>query len=73
MRRFISFMSGAAIGGLVGAALALLFAPSSGDEMRAQMQARIEQIQAEIKKAAADRRAELEEQLAALRTPRKVG
>jgi len=73
MRRFISFMSGAAIGGLVGAALALLFAPSSGDEMRVQMQARIEQIQAEIKKAAADRRAELEEQLAALRTPRKVG
>jgi len=73
MRRFISFMSGAAIGGLVGAALALLFAPSSGDEMRAQMQARVEQIQAEIKKAAAERRAELEEQLAALRTPRKVG
>ena len=34
MRRTFSFFIGATIGGLVGATVALLFAPSSGQEFR---------------------------------------
>lgn len=71
MRRTMSFLSGSLMGALVGATLALLFAPSSGDELRAQMQARSDRIQSEVKAAAANRRAELEQQLATLRQPPK--
>jgi gas vesicle protein len=34
---FGSFLAGAAIGGLIGAAIGLLVAPSSGEEMREQV------------------------------------
>ena len=40
MRRVTSFLSGSLVGALAGAALALLFAPSSGEELRQQMQER---------------------------------
>ena len=70
MKRTISFLSGAVMGGLVGAILALLLTPASGDELRAQMQERSKRIQAEVKEAAAARRSELEEQLVSLRKPR---
>ena len=71
MRRFMAFMMGAMIGGLVGATVAMLLAPSSGNEMRGQLQDRAERLREEIRKAAADRRLELEEQLAVLRAPQK--
>ncbi len=70
MKRTISFLSGAVMGGLVGATLALLLTPASGDDLRAQMQAQAQRIQAEVKEAAAARRTELEEQLITLRKPR---
>ncbi|HEY5671675.1 MAG TPA: YtxH domain-containing protein [Anaerolineales bacterium] len=73
MRRFMAFMMGAIMGGLVGATLALLLAPSSGTELRTQMQERVEGLREEILAAAAERRTELEEQLAALRAPQKSG
>ena len=73
MKRFFSFLVGAVMGGLVGATVALLLAPSSGTDLRTQMQERSERLREEIRKAAADRRAELEEQLAALRAPQKPG
>jgi gas vesicle protein len=69
MRQFFSFFSGALMGALVGVTLALLFAPSSGEEMRTQLQERARRLQEEIRQAAATRREELEKQLAALRTP----
>lgn len=69
MRRAMSYLSGALMGGLVGATLALLLTPASGDELRGQIQARGQNIQDEIKAAAATRRAELEAQLAELRKP----
>lgn len=69
MKRFFSFIVGALMGGLVGAVLALLLAPAAGEELRAQMRLRGERLAEEVKKAAAARRAELEEQLAALRAP----
>ena len=73
MRKILSFLSGAIMGALVGATLALLFAPSSGESMRTQLQERVKALQEEVRKAAAERRAELEEQLAGLRVPQKPG
>ncbi len=69
MRRFINFFVGATIGGFLGALLALMLAPSSGDEIRLEMRERIAKLQNELRQAAGERRAELEEQLEALRNP----
>jgi gas vesicle protein len=71
MRRTFSFLDGAFIGGLIGAVIGLLLAPGSGDEVRKQMKDRVEQVQLEVKNAAAARRAEMEKQLETLRAPLK--
>lgn len=71
MRKMFSFLYGSILGGLVGAALGLLLAPSSGEELRDTMKVRADTMQAQVKNAAATRRAELEQQLTDLRTPRK--
>ena len=73
MSRFFSFLYGSIVGGLIGATLGLLLAPSSGEETREQMRENIQRMQWEVKGAAASRRAELEQQLAALRAPRQPG
>jgi gas vesicle protein len=70
MNKFINFVAGATLGALVGASVAILFAPVSGEELQAQIKAQVEQIQLEVKNAATERRAELEEQLSTLRQPR---
>lgn len=70
MRRTFSFLYGAFIGSLIGATFGLLMAPAAGEEMRKQMKDRAEQIQLEVKNAAAARRAEMEKQLETLRAPR---
>jgi len=72
MRRFLSFLAGAALGGLIGAIAGILLAPASGTNLRAQLRERALGMQEEVKAAAAARRIELEQQLAALRAPRKV-
>jgi len=58
------------MGGLVGATLAVLLAPMSGQDLRAEMRGRGQRLQAQLKAAMAERRAELERQLAELRAPR---
>ncbi|MCK5315175.1 MAG: YtxH domain-containing protein [Anaerolineales bacterium] len=73
MRRVINFISGALIGAVVGALFALLFAPSSGETLRSQIQEQVITIQEEVKRASSERRAELEQQLTALRSPQKPG
>jgi gas vesicle protein len=73
MNRTLSFIRGLIIGGMIGAGLALLLTPASGDELREQMQARAHRLQMEAKNAAAARRAELEQQLEILRQPKKTG
>ena len=70
MSKPLNFIMGAGLGAMLGAAIALLLAPVSGDELQAQIQAEIERIQLDVKTASAERRAELEAQLAALRQPR---
>lgn len=70
MQRFFYFFLGALLGGFLGATLALLLAPSSGEELRLKMRERVQRLQDELSQAAAQRRAELEQQLAALRSPK---
>ena len=67
------FLEGFVLGGVVGVVVALLFAPASGEELRLQMQNKAESIRSEVSEAAQVRRAELEQQLAAMRAPRKPG
>jgi gas vesicle protein len=71
MNKIFSFITGAVIGALVGASVAILMAPSSGEELRGQIQERSIQISDDIKEIAAERRAELERELATLRAPYK--
>lgn len=73
MNRYLSFLVGVMIGGLVGATFAMLFAPASGDELRGQIRQRAITLQEDVKTAAAARRAELEQQLAALKAPPQGG
>jgi gas vesicle protein len=69
MSRFINFMSGLIVGGLVGAGLAILFTPDSGKNLRNQIQRTAEDIEEEVRQASHEKRIELERQLETLRTP----
>jgi gas vesicle protein len=69
MRRLISFFIGTVSGALMGAALAILFAPSSGREFRNEIRSRVDRFRDEIQDAAQQRRVDLERQLQALRHP----
>jgi gas vesicle protein len=69
MQRLGSFLLGAILGGLIGASVAILMAPSSGEELRIGMKERVYEIRSEVADAAAQRRAELESRLASLRAP----
>lgn len=64
-------MLGAITGGILGAAAALLLTPTSGSQLRAQVYSRIQLMEKEIIEARDQKRAELEEQLQALRAPQK--
>ncbi len=67
MRRLLSFAAGALTGALAGIGLVLLFTPVSGEALRRQVQARVAYIREEVERAAAERRATLEAELARLR------
>jgi gas vesicle protein len=69
MRRMFSFLAGALCGAIVGAVAALLLAPASGLELRQGIRSRMDDLVAEGRQAAEDRRAELQAQLAALKRP----
>lgn len=68
MNRLINFVSGLLMGAIVGATIAVMLAPASGEELQSQIRERVEYVRSEAQKAAAQRRAELEDQLAHLRT-----
>jgi len=72
MRKFGKFFLGALIGGLVGSSLALLLAPASGEETRREIDKYFKNLQAEVSRAADEKRAELEAQLAKLRSGENV-
>lgn len=70
MRRMFGFLIGIFTGWLVGSSLALLLAPETGEELRKEIRSRSGGFVGEIKSAANSRRAQLEEQLAAMRARR---
>lgn len=63
------FFEGLLLGALAGAAVTLLTAPQSGDATQTSIQDRIKLVMDEGKRAAAERRAELEAQFAQARQP----
>ncbi|MEN6435320.1 MAG: YtxH domain-containing protein [Anaerolineaceae bacterium] len=67
MRKFGYFLLGSLIGGVLGATIALLFTPMSGNVLRSNIQSVACNTADEIKNAALKRRGELEQQLANLR------
>jgi len=69
MKKLASFLSGALIGGLVGATFALLFAPSTGRELQGRIRLSASELENEIRLAAQNKREELEKQLEKLRKP----
>jgi len=70
MNKAIGFLAGALTGALVGATIAVLFAPAPGKTTRQDLRDRVQQLRNEMQQAAADRRAEMEAQLASFRSPR---
>ena len=70
MRKMFGFLIGTFVGGLVGATLALLLAPESGENLRGELRSRSTNFMGEVKSAAAARRTQLEDQLAVMRAPR---
>ena len=70
MRKIFGFLIGAFVGGLVGATIALLLAPDSGEELRTELRQRGAAFTAEIRQAATARQIELQERLDTLRAPR---
>jgi gas vesicle protein len=68
MRKFGNFIFGAFLGGLVGSSLALLFAPTAGENARHEIVDYFTHIKEEVNRAADDKRAELVAQLDALRS-----
>ena len=67
MRKLVSFLAGLLAGAVVGAAAAILVAPSSGTELQERARTRVQVLIDEGKRAAAARRAELEAQLDAFK------
>ena len=70
MRRMFGFLIGVVVGGLVGSTIALLMAPESGEELRAQIRERGQNFFSDIRHAADERRIELRQKLDSLRAPR---
>lgn len=70
MRKALSFVIGAVLGGLVGATLALLYTPESGAELRAQIRERADAFGTEVRQAVTTKRIELQDRLEALRAPK---
>jgi gas vesicle protein len=66
MQKFRMFIYGAFLGGITGALLATLFAPTSGNALRAQIEDRYMSIRSEVSQAATDKTKELRDELAKL-------
>ncbi len=66
MRRFALFVIGSLAGGVLGAFLAFLFTPDSGQNLRNQAREQFDDMMDEARIAAEIRRQEMERQLADL-------
>jgi gas vesicle protein len=70
MRRMFGFLIGIFVGSLVGAVIALLLAPESGEQLRAELRGRGQNFLNEVRHSADVRRIELRGRLDTLRSPR---
>lgn len=73
MRKIFGFLIGTLVGGLVGSTIALLLAPESGGQLRAELRSRGEAFYNEVRSAADERRIELRQRLETMREPRIEG
>lgn len=62
MSKFFNFVAGLLCGALVGATVALLLAPASGQDIRADVMARWEEALSEARQAMEDTRRDLQAQ-----------
>ncbi len=70
MRRMFGFLIGILVWGLVGATVALLLTPESGEMLRRELRARGEGLVADIRHAGEARQIELQHHLENLQAPR---
>lgn len=68
MRKVRSWFNGVIMGALVGSALALLFTPYSGEELKGRACDYLENVKGEIERAGTEKRQELEEQLSLMQS-----
>ncbi|MGB4595286.1 MAG: YtxH domain-containing protein [Anaerolineaceae bacterium] len=68
MSRVRSWFSGVVVGALVGSALALLFTPYSGEELKSRATDYLDNIKNEVENAGIEKRKELEEELSLLQS-----
>ena len=68
MSKSSSWFFGAVLGGLVGSTLAHLYAPFTGEELKAKVCDYIQNVRYEVEQAGVEKRAELEAQLEELRS-----
>jgi gas vesicle protein len=59
MKRFSRFVFGALIGAFIGSSIVILLAPESGEETRAALSSRINNLSKQIGIAIAERKAEM--------------
>ena len=71
MRRMFGFLIGIAVGALVGGTIAMLLAPESGENLRAQLRDRGQNFFDDVRHAADERKIELRHRLDTLRAPRE--
>ncbi len=72
MGRFVNLVLGAFLGGIVGGGIGLLLAPKSGKALRGDISEYTDHVKTEVRRAADQRRVELERELADLREPVKT-
>jgi gas vesicle protein len=65
------FLIGIAVGALVGGTIAMLLAPESGENLRAQLRDRGQTFFDDVRHAADERKIELRHRLDTLRAPRE--
>jgi gas vesicle protein len=71
MKRMFGFLIGVVVGGLVGSTIALLMAPESGENLRAQIRNRGQNFFNDVRHAADERKIELRQRLESMRAPRE--
>jgi len=70
MKRTFGFLIGIFVGGMVGSTIAMLMAPESGEQLRAQLRSRGEGFFSDVQHAADERKIELRQRLDSMRAPR---